>query len=996
MGKQTTTTRDVPPPSPLETGDALWELPDPNDRRWTGGQLLALCVLGILGFASSFSYIWDFDIFWHLACGEWMFRHHEVMRHDYFCLDADPNGWIDVHWFFQMIVTAIYKLGGWWLLSVFKGVTAAAILMTFIASLRRHVPTAWLIGVGILMLFVMQTRIRTRPEIFTLGLLLLSFALIDSVRRGAHPIRLWWMVPIMIFWVNIHGLFFLGLAIIWGSLLGAAIDWAMERFEPGIRRWCLWLALAAVFGLFVGMVFQKLGEPLGGTPSKFLPNETQFEQWVNHWRGWGFGGLGGAVFATLGFIRRDRGLGGNLLKTSVLLPLVAVTLACLISPWPIDTLRLPLLLSTRLSDPTYVTGVTELHRTYEYFQSHRDATLLTLLTACAMLANFRNLPIAHIGIFVVFVVMGLLARRNVGMLGPVMGFLLALHGGSALKELGDWKPILRRAGPVFSFLLASGAIALSSLYMVGMVQHYQGNGTPGAGLQRDNFNIDAGKLLADLDVEGDLMCENFGDAGVFDYYFNHDRDVPRRLLYMDGRLEAHSLEKFNKMKQYRYALSSSSTAGTVEFPASIRFLEVRFDSESELPAVMNARYELPRAGGGAKRYANRFRLICIDQAGTVFERMDWNQGLPGIHDNAQVPEEPDFSQFDLPLGRDNLLQDQVHPRQSWHHQNPPALNFQFASLLLNLGKQPFSVDPNSADHVRQRCIVLAIRHFHAALAEELGNSNQALALLAQAYAQRAWQQYCDPSPILPIDIDSACALRRFPQIRLSYFDTATQKRLWYFDEATRTHYCQQWVDAMVHAGMLDHTQAVTKELFSLAGVNPTDNYGAKLQRLRDLAAKQKVYQMPLLERASKLATRFGLIDEAIAQLKATKDKDPKLQLLLGDLLLRQGVMETVPVVRNGKPDRETRLAARSAYSHVELPADQAWQLSLRLALCDWVDGKFWPAADALKDLAEKTDQPVVKFYRLHLAEELGDSATIKSYAHDADLREFTLEAKGLR
>lgn len=981
MTKQTTTTRDVVPPAAPAAGVALWELPDPNGSRWTGGQWFALCIMGILGFTACFSHIWDFDIFWHLACGEWMFRHHEVMRHDYFCLDADPNGWIDVHWFFQLIMTAIYKMGGWGLLSVFKGVAAAGILMTYVVALRRRIPTAWLIAVGILLMCVMQSRVRTRPEIFTLGLLVLTLALVDSVRRGANPIRLWWMVPIMVFWVNIHGLFFLGLAIAWGLVLGAAMDCAVDRL-----RWWAWAVLTLAFGAFVAAAAQRLqvGESLGASLANHIfsgsnADATQapaLTKWINHWQWLLFGGLGAVLFAPLGFIRHNRGMGENLLKASVLLPLVAATLACLISPWPIETLRLPVLLSTRLSDPTYVTGVTELHRTsFEFLKSAPEVILLTLLTACAMLANFRNLSFGHIGIYSVFVVMAVLALRNVGMLGPVLGFLLALHGGSLLRELGNWKPLLKRLAPAFTFVFACVAIALSSLYLVGLAQRYQGVGAPGAGLQRDSFNVDAAKFLTDLDVEGDLMCENFGDGGVFDYYLNHDRDPAKRLLYMDGRLEAHSLEKFNKMKEFRTALSSAGTAGVVEFPDSIRFIQVRFESESELPALMCARYELPRAGGSAQHSANRFRLICLDQAGAVFQRMDWNQGLPGLHDNVQVPEEPNFSAFDLPLGRDSLLQGAPIAKRTWYRQNVPAVTLRIAAMLLNLGKQTFSAAPNSANATQKLCILLAIRHFHAAKTQGLGDLNQALALLAQAYAQRAWQQHYEPSADLPIDIDSACALRRFPQMYLPYLHSATQ-----------TAYCQQWVDTLVRAGMLDHAQSVTEELFHKAHVKPTDNFGEKLQRFRDQAVKEHIYQLPLLQRAEKLASRFGLIDQAIALLKAAHDPDPELRMLLGDLLLRKGSIET---------DHGTQLAARAVYARINLPPDQAWQLSLRLALCDWVEGDLWSAADSLKTLSEKCDQPVVKYYRLHLAQELGDSATIKAYAHDADLEEFTRKAKGL-
>ena len=39
------------------------------------------------------------------------------------------------------------------------------------------------------------------------------------------------MVPIMVLWVNIHGLFFLGLVILWTMLLGAVVDYVLDRWR---------------------------------------------------------------------------------------------------------------------------------------------------------------------------------------------------------------------------------------------------------------------------------------------------------------------------------------------------------------------------------------------------------------------------------------------------------------------------------------------------------------------------------------------------------------------------------------------------------------------------------------------------------------------------------------------------------------------------------------------------------------------------------------------
>ena len=157
MGKPSGTSRSRPPPSPA-TSAQLLDLSAAPARAWNRRQLLSLAVLVAVGLASSISRIWDFDIFWHLACGEWMFRNHQVMGFDYFCLDADKNGWINVHWFFQVLVTAIFKLGGWSCAEHLQGRRRRRHPRGYALSLRRHVPQAWLIACGLLMLIVMQSR----------------------------------------------------------------------------------------------------------------------------------------------------------------------------------------------------------------------------------------------------------------------------------------------------------------------------------------------------------------------------------------------------------------------------------------------------------------------------------------------------------------------------------------------------------------------------------------------------------------------------------------------------------------------------------------------------------------------------------------------------------------------------------------------------------------------------------------------------------------------
>ena len=201
---------------------------EPVRPAWQGR--LAVVVLAVLGFSAAFSHVWDSDVPWHLACGEWMLRHGQIMGHDYFSVDPQAL-WVNVHWLFQVIVAAVHSVAGDTGLSLLKGLVCAGGLAAFGLALRRHVPSGWLIFAGMLMLYVFQSRIRVRPELFTLALLIVTIALADSVRRGASPNRLWFMVPIMLFWVNMHGLFFLGLAILWGFVIGGFVDAAWGRWS---------------------------------------------------------------------------------------------------------------------------------------------------------------------------------------------------------------------------------------------------------------------------------------------------------------------------------------------------------------------------------------------------------------------------------------------------------------------------------------------------------------------------------------------------------------------------------------------------------------------------------------------------------------------------------------------------------------------------------------------------------------------------------------------
>ncbi len=110
--------------------------------------------------------------------------------------------------------------------------------------------------------------------------------------------------------------------------------------------------------------------------------------------------------------------------------------------------------------------------------------------------------------------------RNVALAGPVVGYLLAFHGGALLRRVGARRPDWKRWGS----LLTAGMIALTVLVTLATASSWIWRKLDwrerrfGAGLLANHYPIETAKFLAELPAEGDLLCDNFGDAGTFIYH----------------------------------------------------------------------------------------------------------------------------------------------------------------------------------------------------------------------------------------------------------------------------------------------------------------------------------------------------------------------------------------------------------------------------------------------------------------------------------------------
>ncbi len=842
--------------------------------------MAAIVVLALAAFAITFTRVWNADIFWQLASGRWMLQYGRVLNFDPFSIDPQP-GWINVHWLFQLIIAGLHSIGGFAILSGLKAALAVAMMSIFTLALRRRVPPAWLIFCGLAMLALVAGRLRVRPEAFTLAFLMLTIVLLERVRHGGSPNRLWYLAAVMLAWVNMHGLYILGLGLIWSSVVGTWID---RRFKHTAAS-------------------------------------------------------------------------GGLLTGPALAPILAATVAVLVSPWPLEAALHPILLWSRISGQMlageayyYTYGVAEFQPTWEVLGANLHVIAIVLLAAVVMIANRRRLPTCHIIWFLAFLALAAMARRNIALLGPVVGYLLAWHGAAVLKHVGQSRPKLRRPGPYLAACMAAVALAVAAAAATSRIWRHAGSRQRfGPGLQGEKYPLAAAKFLAELPAKGGLLCENFGDSGAFIYH-----SYPRRKVYMDGRLEVHSLQRFIDQYEIITAMRTRASADTVELPKAVRFVFVRHDSRQRLTALAQSR---------------RFQLIFLDRAGACFLRRDWYLDAP-------LRAEPNFGDLDRPLGRDGLLADLPAEKRRWYAQNPPPLNYQIGAMLLSLGKQSHGGRLRNEDPVQQRCILLAIRYLTAAQTENLISADVLAATLAQAHQQRALQCDVVPSALVPTDMNSTRALALYRQLDLTVLDSMDTRM-----------FAVQRILALQQARQLDAAaQAVKQFLAHLPPrqrVQPPREYlqlrdfiQRALEASRAKQAQLEAESLSIPQRVDRLTSpQIGLIQQAIAELRLARLQDPQIKLRLGDLLLRSGAA----------------VEAREVYAGVSLEPANAWQLTLRKALCDWAAGELFTAAEAMRKLAETTGEPLVGYYLAVLLEQLGryeeaNGAIAQTVATDAALR----------
>ncbi len=214
-----------------------------TDRR---GPLLSAAILLIIAasaFIFGFHKIDDWDFLWHLRTGAHIIKAGPPHT-DLYSFTAAGKQWIDSQWLFQVIIFLVYRLDGFagesWLLA-----TLAAVIwgLLFFAAPDWETRTIAFPGI-MLALWAASPRINLRPEMFSYLLTAVYLLVLERNRKSATA-SIYLLPFLQLLWVNLEGLWPIGLVIIGAYLAEAIIGTYLSKADAAPSRILAVLLIAA-------------------------------------------------------------------------------------------------------------------------------------------------------------------------------------------------------------------------------------------------------------------------------------------------------------------------------------------------------------------------------------------------------------------------------------------------------------------------------------------------------------------------------------------------------------------------------------------------------------------------------------------------------------------------------------------------------------------------------------------------------------------------------
>jgi len=221
----------------------------------------------------------DADLGWHLRLGDYFWQEGRILKTNEFATLMPDYIWANHSWGYDVLLSALYKLGGFTVLSL-----AGAILigLSFALLFKNKPAHLWLPAALIFYLFaspILATGLKSQTLSFFF--LALIWVILKQVYLKWHK-KAWLLPMIFCLWANMHGMFIIGLGV--GSLYLLVNFYTQKKLPTHFKKLILiWLLSGAV--TFVNPFFYRVHlDSLSYLSSPLL-------SYISEWQPWPFSSL---------------------------------------------------------------------------------------------------------------------------------------------------------------------------------------------------------------------------------------------------------------------------------------------------------------------------------------------------------------------------------------------------------------------------------------------------------------------------------------------------------------------------------------------------------------------------------------------------------------------------------------------------------------------------------------------------------------------------------
>ncbi len=172
----------------------------------------------------------DPDLWWHLKAGQQIIQTRSIPHIDDFSFTKQGSEWVAHEWLSEILIAGIYRsIGLAGLVIVFSLIIVIALWLTY----RRCDGKPYIAGLAVLLAAAASSPLfGVRPQMLTLLLASIYIVLLERFDPKEQNRRLWWLVPLMLLWVNLHAGWALGVALIGLHIVRAVLDGERDCVRP--------------------------------------------------------------------------------------------------------------------------------------------------------------------------------------------------------------------------------------------------------------------------------------------------------------------------------------------------------------------------------------------------------------------------------------------------------------------------------------------------------------------------------------------------------------------------------------------------------------------------------------------------------------------------------------------------------------------------------------------------------------------------------------------